>query len=155
MREAVIAAQVTLNIVVATLWLISYGTGYYKNFYANETSVEEAIADAYKNVAIIVGVGMGIAFFAIIGAVRYNVWLVLLGAIYAIIECVLNTMYVYPVLKDAGAYAPGWYIALPVLYALLVLYPSLVYVYEVKKGILEPKVGGDGKITFPSFRITI
>ena len=72
----------------------------------------------------------------IFGAIYYKAALVILGAIYIIIENILSPIYIYPVIKEM--YANSWrYIAWPVIYGLLILYPHVVLAYEIKTGVWE------------------
>ena len=143
MRESVVAVQVILGIVASACWIIAFATGYYKKYTTSYTTSDlEELTSAYQKVAIILGVGIAVAIVTIVGAIRYSVGLVGLGALYVIIVNVLSTYYSYPVMnkKDWSSAASGVYFAWVVIYTILVLYPHLMFIYEVKKGILTKQV---------------
>lgn len=134
MRDSVVAVQIILGIIFAAVWITAYGAGYLNKHMTNP-QIAEDIENAYSKVIVLSGAGIIVAVITIIGAVRYNIGLVLLGAVYAVIENVLCAYYTYPVMKDISK-TPGWYIAWPVIHTLLFLYPHVGFIYEVKTGIL-------------------
>ncbi|KAL7455782.1 hypothetical protein ACHAWC_007313 [Mediolabrus comicus] len=136
LRGTVIWIQVFFGIMWAIAWLISYRLGYYKTSWTSDPQILQDLSTAYWRVSVIQGVGIGVAFLVILGAIRYNAALVSLGAIYIVIENILTPIYLYPVLKEL--YANSWlYIAWPIIYGLLILYPHVVFVYEIKTGVWE------------------
>ena len=144
MRESVVTVQVILGIVASACWIIAFASGYYKKYTTTYTTNDlEELTSAYQKVAIILGVGIAVAIVTIVGAIRYSVGLVGLGALYVIIGNVLSTYYAYPVMNKKDSWsstASGLYFAWVVISTLLVLYPHLMFIYEVKTGILAKEV---------------
>jgi len=125
MRVSVITVRFVWGIFFASAWLISYSTGYFRH-QPVDPDVMEDLERVYSKVAILLGVGMLISIITISGALWYSAELVLLSAVYSIIERILSTYYIYPVVRDAGVTYTGWYIEVPVLITIFVLYLHVV-----------------------------
>ncbi|KAL7462184.1 hypothetical protein ACHAXS_002572 [Conticribra weissflogii] len=145
-RESVIAVQGFLGILWNIAMLIGYLTESYKNWTA-DPQLRLELEHAYQKIIYITAVGIAVAIIVIIGAKRYNVFLVSLGAIYTMIQYTLEPIILIPVISDHVSYLFFYYLW-PIVVGILVLYPHIVFMYEMKKGILanpniNPRVEDD------------
>mmetsp|Transcript_8931 Transcript_8931/g.18691 ORF Transcript_8931/g.18691 Transcript_8931/m.18691 type:complete len:191 (+) Transcript_8931:114-686(+) len=145
-RESVIAVQGFLGILWNIAMLIGYLTESYKNWTA-DPQLRLELEDAYQKIMYITTVGIAVAIIVIIGAKRYKVLLVSLGALYTIIQYTLEPIFLIPVISDHVRY-PYFYYVWPIVVGILVLYPHIVFIYEMNTGVLanpnvDPRVDDD------------
>ena len=89
----------------------------------------DAIHANYVISMIVYGVSIAMALVAIIGAYIYTMYLVLLGAVWAL----GSQTYLDVTTPDWHWY--DWWI----FFTLIMIYPMLVFAYEVKNGIMSPQ----------------
>lgn len=130
-----------IAIVLTALGMISLAVAY------NDPNLEEKVVDQeaidlfnkyYTPIMVVSGIAIVIKIIAIFGASIYNIYMVLLGAVY-IIVAVITELVVVP-LSNPGTQYLHWYDFVgTIVWTVFVLYWHFLFISEVKKGIMSPQ----------------
>jgi len=99
---------------------------YYGNYYNNNDSVYFDL----KVSTIVVGLfSIGFSIAALIGAIKFNAWLVLLNAIWLVIGFVVSTIFIVQakIFSEVGVF-----VFFSFLFTCFSMYPHLMLIYELK-----------------------
>mmetsp|Transcript_30757 Transcript_30757/g.53398 ORF Transcript_30757/g.53398 Transcript_30757/m.53398 type:complete len:181 (+) Transcript_30757:103-645(+) len=137
---------ITVNaiaLVLTAIGMAMLSVGY------NDPDLEKKVVDEasmdwlnknYVPFMIVNGIAIVINLIAIYGASIYNIFLVLLGAVYIIVRLVYTLVIEsqFPNRKDIMDI--HWFdIVWPIIWALYMLYWHVLFIFEVKKGIMSPQ----------------
>ena len=151
-RALILVALIFIILHIIVVILVPAGAAYSDKIgtvdSADEDAWEEHVEDEYETTQIILSalwVVFGIG--AIVGAVKYNVWLVGLYVVFLVVCAITDiTSMVLTCndFKDQGhpCDVSGEFIFVELLFVSLNIYPSIGYIVEVHKGILS-------KATYP------
>lgn len=135
-RLVVITLQLLFGVVWGIAWIVVYFTGSLPQP-TIDPDAQDQISAAFDKVSIVFGVGVLVASAVIYGALRYNVYFVLLGMVYAIIQGVLVMILLSPILVEHL----NFYIAGCVVFEVAFLQPHYNFVEEYANR--EPRELGD------------
>ncbi len=142
MRRAVIIVQIIFQIILGIAWAVLFSEGSFENDWSNDPQVIKDLEDAYKKLAIVVGVGAGVGFIVIFGAITYKASLIYLGILMILVENVLSIVFLWPIIKDEQNKTSGaiWVsLAGPIIWMIILIYPHIMFAREIQSGIMRPE----------------
>ena len=145
-RRAVIIVNAVLIVIgIISVIVYSQGSSATQNVDWDDDSLDDVVEDAYRQGAILAGVGLFASFVAIVGASRYNIHMVGFNILYMIasfIALIALTIQAFNTLEED--YNGDEEIRLPIgqfiiqgLFLCLFIYPHVGFIFEVKAGILS------------------
>lgn len=124
-RLVIIALQLLFGVVWGIAWLFAYFTGNYPPL-LKDPELQGHMDEAFQKLSILFGVGIFVAGGVINGAILYNVYMVLFGMVYALVQTVLVMVFLSPiVVKHLNFYIGGC-----VVFLLAFLTPHYNFVEE-------------------------
>eukprot|EP00569_Conticribra_weissflogii_P020843 CAMPEP_0171424210 /NCGR_PEP_ID=MMETSP0881-20121228/2508_1 /TAXON_ID=67004 /ORGANISM="Thalassiosira weissflogii, Strain CCMP1336" /LENGTH=184 /DNA_ID=CAMNT_0011943271 /DNA_START=162 /DNA_END=716 /DNA_ORIENTATION=+ len=141
-RRAVIIIQIVFQIILGIAWAVLFSEGSFENDWSNDPRVIKDLEEAYKKLAIVVGVGVGVGFIVVFGAITYKAPLIYLGILMILVENVLSIVFLWPIIKDEQEKTSGaiWFsLAGPIIWMIILIYPHVVFAKEIQSGIMSPE----------------
>lgn len=135
-RLAVIALQLFFGVAWGIAWIILYFTGSLSQL-IKDPERQDQMQAAVDNISIVFGLGVLVSSVVIYGALLYNVYFVLVGMVYTIIECVLVMIFLTPLLVEHL----NIYIAGCIIFVLAFIQPHSDFIEEYSNR--EPTGLGD------------
>ena len=81
----------------------------------------------------VASVGIAVSILAILGACKYNFWLVSIAILYSLFA-VANYLY-WGIATEKGTW--NWNIIWPIIWNLIYIYPNAIFIREVNNGIMS------------------
>ena len=124
-RSIIISLQLVFGVTWGIAWIVLYFTGHYPQILKDPDNQEQSDI-AFGKTSMLFGFGIFVSCVVIVGAILYNVYLVMFGMVYAIIQSVLVMIFLSPI------FVPHWnyYIAACVVYLMIFLHPHYHFVHE-------------------------
>lgn len=124
-RLVIIALQLLFGVVWGIAWQFAYFTGKYPQF-LKDPEFQGEMDQAFQRLSVLFGVGIFVSCGVINGAILYNVYMVLLGMVYAVVQSVFVMFFLSPILmKHLNFYIGGC-----VVFLLAFLTPHYNFVEE-------------------------
>ena len=129
-RIVIISLQLVFGVTWGIAWIVLYITGHYPQILKDPDNQEQSDI-AFEKTSILFGFGTFVSCVVIVGVILYNVYMVMFGMVYAIIQSVLAIIFLSPILMPHLNY----YIAACVVYLMIFLHPHYLFVHECSSGM--------------------
>jgi hypothetical protein len=146
-RRAVIIVNIFL-IVVGSITMVQYSRGAQamgQNYDLDDDGLVDIVEDTYRQQAILLGVGVFASIVALIGAMRYNIYMVGFNVLYIIVNFIAGIILTNKAfntleedyLGDENIRFPIGQFAIQGAILCLFIYPHIGFIFEVRAGILS------------------